>query len=260
MKIFGGNLTLARNSRGCYILDTIKGCSIVNSRPGGCYGECYAANIAKRYRWAFGVPAARYFKGEADKRSILRQVEKASMPFIRIGEMGDPSEDWAHTLSVASAVSGHSKAVVIITKHWNPVPNSLLPLLAGITVNTSISAMDSQGEITYRLSQFERLKRWCNSVLRVVSCRFNPRHPEGAARKWVQDQLFSHRVIDTVFRPSTSNELLLRGVILAKPKRFLGATMLASMRDPNTHFGGCEDCPDQCGIHWGAAGGQLSLL
>jgi hypothetical protein len=256
-KTFGREITLARNSRGCYILDTVKGCSIVNSRPGGCYGECYAANIAKRYRWDFGCPVSRAFADEKSKSVLIRQIQKASMPFIRIGEMGDPSEDWENTLSIVAQVSGYGKQVVIITKHWKPIPGALLPLLAGVTVNTSVSALDSRCEVAYRLQQLDRLKPWCNSVLRVVSCRFNDASYEGRQRKEIQDGLFRRDPIDTVFRPSAKNEFIERGVIHAESRRFLGSTMLASVRDEATHFGDCESCPDQCGIN---RAHRLSLL
>lgn len=256
-KVFGSELTLARNSRGCYILDTVKGCSIVNSRQGGCYGECYAANIAKRYRWEFGDPVSRKFQDEKSKTSLIRQIQKATMPFIRIGEMGDPSEDWENTLSIASQISGYGKQIVIITKHWKPIPRHLLPLLFGVTVNTSISALDSRGEVAYRIAQFQKLKKWCNSVLRVVSCRFNESSYEGRQRAEIQDLLFTHNPIDTVFRPSAKNEFIERGVIHVEPRKFLGTVMLASVRDKAAHFGDCESCPDQCGINQTA---QTSLF
>lgn len=248
-KPFGEALTLARNSRGCYILDTVKGCSIVNSRQGGCYGECYAANIAKRYRLDFGTPVSRVLQGEVHRNGILRQVRRASMPFIRIGEMGDPSEDWEHTITIARDVLATEKAVVVITKHWKPIPEGLLPQLSGICINTSVSALDSSGEVSYRLSQYRRLQRHCNSVLRVVSCRFNEESEEGAFRATTQRVLLSEpRAIDTVFRPSPTNRFVVDGVVLVEPKQFLGTKMLASMNNPDAYFGRCETCPDMCGI------------
>lgn len=248
-KPFGGALTLARNSRGCYILDTVKGCSIVNSRQGGCYGECYATNIAKRYRLDFGNPVSRTFQGEGHRRELLRQVRRVPMPFVRIGEMGDPSENWEHTIETARMVLGTGKAVVIITKHWKPVPEALLPFLSGICVNTSVSAMDAPGELAYRMRQYRRLHGYCNSVLRVVSCRFDMGNEEGRSRAGVQESLLAEPgVIDTVFRPSSSNHLLANGVILAEPMQFLGTKMLASMHNPTAYFGRCETCPDMCGI------------
>lgn len=249
MKPFGESLTLAKNSRGCYILDTVKGCSVANSRVGGCYGECYAANIAKRYRLDFGAPVLRRIQDGKHRTSLIRKMQKAPTKFIRIGEMGDPSEDWAHTLSIAPLVREAGKACVIITKHWKPVPEELLPLLAGIYVNTSTSALDSDGERAYRLAQYERLKPWCNSVLRVVSCKFNRETEEGRARNQIQVELLSRGAIDTVFRPGPGNEFLTRGAILVEPRKFLGTKMLASVNDESVHFGRCGDCPDLCGLN-----------
>ena len=248
LKPFGGVLTLARNSRGCYILDTVKGCRIVNTRQGGCYGDCYAANIAKRYHLDFGSPVSRLIVDEGHKASLIRQIKAANMPFIRIGEMGDPSEDWGHTLDVCRMVLDAGKDAVVITKHWKPVPDSLLPGMEGICVNTSVSALDEASELSYRLEQYERLKPFCRSVLRVVSCRFNRDSEEGAKRQAVQDQLLSMGCIETVFRPSPKNPFLVRGVIQASPRRFLGTVMLASMDNVGAYFGGCAACPDLCGV------------
>lgn len=248
-KPFGAGLTLAKNSRGCYILDTVKGCSVVNTRQGGCYGECYAANIAKRYRLDFGSPVPRVFQGPEHRKEILRQIRRADMPFIRIGEMGDPSEDWGHTLQIVDAVRDVGKALVIITKHWKPIPEDLLPLLEGVHVNTSVSALDSPGEIAYRMGQYQRIAPFCDSVLRVVSCRFNRDNEEGRRRAGVQKALFQEpRAIDTVFRPSPTNRFVVDGVVLVESKQFLGTKMLASMDNPDAYFGRCETCPDMCGV------------
>lgn len=253
-KPFGSVLTLARNSRGCYILDTVKGCSVVNTRRGGCYGECYAANIAKRYRLDFGNPICRKPGGVLHMEELLKQIRRAGMPFIRIGEMGDPSENWEHTLSVVSRIKDSTdKAVVIITKHWKPIPDALLPHVQGICINTSVSALDAPGELSYRLEQFARIKEHCTSILRVVSAKFNPGNEEGQERAATQDHLFAiggPETIDTVFRPSPENDFLTRGVVFAEKRKFLGTEMLASVHREDAYFGYCDECPDQCGtIH-----------
>ena len=252
-------ITLNRNSRGCYILDTVKGCSCVKSKPGGCYGDCYASHIAARYGFDFGSPVRRdferqtaqlYFSGFSDtthEAQIVKQIQAAEMPFIRIGEMGDPSEDWEHTLSVCRAVSVAKKPIVIITKHWNTMTESQLAGFSelGVVFNTSVSALDSQTELQYRLSQYERLAKSCHSVLRVVSCDFLDPVREG-----VQADLFRRdRVIDTIFRPSAKNPFLLSGVISAKKVKFLGSSMLASMHTDDVFLGYCRVCPEQCGIN-----------
>lgn len=264
MKRFKGVLTLVKNSRGCYILDTVKGCSIVNSQPRGCYDDCYARNIASRYGMDFGTTVKREltpdaessqpdlfgFEDETHLASIIKEIKKADMPFIRIGEMGDPSWDWPHTLAICEKIKAGGKPIVIITKHWTAIPDKLLPLLDGICINTSASALDDEEDRAYRVGQYERLKPHCKSVLRIVSCDFNLDNHEGQERAYAQEQLFKNEnTLDTVFRPSANNPFLLRGVIKAEKTKFLKSTMLASVHNPKTYFGHCSTCPDMCGIN-----------
>ena len=42
-----------------------------------------------------------------------------------------------------------------------------------IIINTSISALDNDYEIEYKLNQYNNLKKYCKSILRIVSCDFN---------------------------------------------------------------------------------------
>lgn len=251
-------ITLNRNSRGCYILDTIKGCSYIKSKPGGCYGDCYANHIAERYGFDFSKPVMRdfvrdnkqiYFNGFVDidhESKIIREIKRAEMPFIRIGEMGDPSENWDHTLSVCQAVSVAKKPIVIITKHWKQMSDNQLDLFSGLDVvfNTSVSALDETAELKYRLEQYKRLSTKCRSVLRVVTCAFNI-----SSFDKVQDFLLSHaKVIDTAFRPSNNNKYLVDKIITAKKIKFLGSSMLTSLHDENIFLGYCEECTEQCGL------------
>lgn len=262
MHEYNNIITLNKNSRGCYILDTVKGCSCVKSKPFGCYGDCYAKHIADRYGFDFSNPVKRcfsqnkeqlFFNGFSDynhEAQIIRAIKKCDMPFIRIGEMGDPSENWEHTLCVCESVSVAKKPIVIITKHWNTMSEKVLIGFSRLNVvfNTSISAMDTQEELRHRLSQQERLSNVCKSVLRVVSCKFSESET-GKKLNEIQHELLSNKcVIDTVFRPSTKNKLLLGGVIIAEKKRFLGTTVLASMHKNDVFLGYCKDCPDMCGI------------
>lgn len=248
-------ITLNRNSRGCYILDTVKGCSCMANKPGGCYGDCYASHIAARYGFDFSKPVKRgflcsdsqlYFSGFSDtthEAQIVKQIKAAEMPFVRIGEMGDPSENWEHTLSVCQAIAIANKPIVIITKHWKRLTDDQISAFSELPVvfNTSVSALDSTAELEYRLQQHERLPR--SSVLRVVSCAFNDKEHE----KTQQELLSRDKVIDTVFRPNANNPFLLSGTISAKKVKFLGSSMLASMHKDDVFFGYCRDCPDQCG-------------
>ncbi len=262
MKRFKQTISLVKNSRGCYILDTVKGCSIVNSRPRGCYDDCYALNIASRYGMDFGRTVKREFVTDETQpllfsfedgrhlNKILGELRQIDMPFVRIGEMGDPSWDWRHTMSICEQIKPAGKPIVIITKHWREIPEDLLPRLNGICVNTSVSALDSEQELNDRLWNYERLKPYCKSILRVVSCDFNTEHPGGAEKAKIQSYLLSQAgALDTIFRPSPSNPLVANGVINVTKKRFLRSEVLASVHNPETYFGHCGTCPDMCGIN-----------
>lgn len=261
MRQYKDKITLIKNARGCYILDTVKGCSIVNTVPGGCYHDCYAFKIASRYGQDFGTvvnrgfekdesqPMLFDFEDERHLNKIISEIKKMDMPFVRIGEMGDPSWDWEHTFSICEKIKAAGKPIVIITKHWTAIPEKFLPTLEGICINTSASALDNSGELAYRVGEYERLKPYCKSVLRIVSCDFNLENPEGKARAAVQAELFTKaNTLDTVFRPSASNPFIERGVINVKKVPFLKAKMLASVYNQGTYFGRCETCPDMCGV------------
>jgi hypothetical protein len=256
-------ITLNKNARGCYILDTVKGCSYLQKNPRGCYGDCYANNIATRYGFDFSIPVKRdfikqrgqiYFDGFADEKhecEIIRQAKNADMPFIRIGEMGDPSESWEHTVSVCKTIARSKKKIVIITKHWKTIPENIITELEKIDVciNTSISAMDSEDQIRNRIQQGDRLADYCNSVLRVVTCDFNTATTQGGKMKLIQDKLLERKHIDTVFRPNKNNDLVISKTINIEKIKFLRGDVLASMHNKNIWFGMCSQCPDMCGIN-----------
>jgi hypothetical protein len=264
MKTYKEQITLVKNNRGCYILDTIKGCSVCfNKKPNGCYGNCYAKNIASRYGFEFSKPIKRdmYFDDNQlylfniintihyDK--LIKKINNINMPFIRIGEMGDPSEDWSHTINICKAISDIKKPIVIITKHWNTISNSLLKEIEklNICINTSISALDNNNEIKHRLKQYNILKNNCNSVLRIVSCDFNRDKKEGNERAIVQEKLFSNnKIIDTIFRPNINNPLVLNKIINIKKVKFIKSYVWASVFNDKTYLGNCLNCPDMCGI------------
>ena len=263
MKKYTASITLNKNSRGCYILDTVKGCSVCKiEKPNGCYGECYAKKIASRYNYDFGNPTVRDFNNDNQMslfsfrdskhiREIIRKIKKANMPFIRIGEMGDPSENWEHTINICNVVSETKKPIVIITKHWKEIDNNLLRNLEqlNICINTSISAIDTEKEIEYRLMQYNKLKNHCNSVLRIVSCDFNKENIIGSKMSIMQEMLFENvKTIDTVFRPSKDNELVKNNIINVEKVQFLKKEMLVSLHNKKSYLGYCNNCPDMCGI------------
>lgn len=264
MKTYKEAITLNKNSRGCYILDTVKGCPGGHLNGGrGCYGDCYAKNIANRYGFDFNKLVARNFQNETNQlylfgftsqthtNKIIKEIRLADMPFVRIGEMGDPSSDWVHTLEVCSEISTSGKPIVIVTKHWKVIPDSALKQIERLSlcINTSVSALDIEEQLEHRLSQYERLKNVCDSVLRIVSCDFNTGHSDGLDKSLIQKELFKMgKCIDTVFRPNIKNPLLQKNIIRAKKVKFLKSTVLASVHNENTYFGDCKNCPDMCGI------------
>ena len=151
IKTYKGSITLNRNSRGCYIIDTVKACSAGALYEGrGCYGDCYAKHIADRYGFDFLQVKLRKFdenedqlylfgfKDETHKSQIFREIKAADMPFIRVGEMGDPSLDWSHTLSILRDIVPAGKPVVVITKHWKALTDDELKELSdwGLCINT----------------------------------------------------------------------------------------------------------------------------
>lgn len=262
MKKYRNTINLNQNSRGCYIIDTVKGCSYTKAVPNGCYGECYAANIANRYNFNFSEPVKRdfiydkgqlYFEGFYDLKhesQIIRQINNIEMPFVRIGEMGDPSEFWEHTLNISETLKQSGKKIVIVTKHWKNINSKLLDKLDGITINTSISAMDSKEQIKNRLTQYNRLKSYCNSILRVVTCDFNVNNEHGYNMNKIQNNLLKNdNIIETVFRPSNNNDLVKYDIIKVKMKHFIKGKVLASARNDNIYFGDCRNCLEMCGIN-----------
>ena len=261
---YSSNIALVENGRGCFSLDPIVGCSpgmALNEK--GCYGDCYAASYSKRYGYDFSESQKRYFEHNEHRIETVNKINTINMPFVRMGTSGDPSIDWDHTLSVIKDISLCNKAIVITTKHWNILTEDQIEALSGfgVCVNTSISALDSDKLIERRLNQYKRLKFYCKSVLRIVSCDFNKDNPTGERLSIIQDELFKNEeTIDTVFRPSGNNEYVLCGVINTNEAIFMGGKCLASQYNSNTHLGYCNDCADMCGAHGCSRDNQIGLF
>jgi hypothetical protein len=253
MNEYSNKIALVRNRRGVYCIDTIMGCpSGMANTEGGCYGDCYAARSAKRYGRDFSTAVLRRFESEGHKKTIQGQIARLNMPFVRIGCSGDPSEDWGHTIGILKEISGHSTELVIITRHWNALTDSQLEALSGMNmcINTSVSALDTVQEMNRAVAQFERVKPFCKSVLRVVTCEFNLDDETGLLLSEVQDELLRlHPVIDTVFRPSKGNEWVKSGIVNAKNHFFNGRKQLASKHNPRAYMGKCETCVEMCGVN-----------
>jgi len=145
-----------------------------------------------------------------------------------------------------------TKQIVIITRHWNILTDEQLVTLGkyNIVINTSVSAMDNPNLIEKSLSQYERLKPHCKSVLRVVTADFNEANTIGAQMAEVQRKLLKNQyVIDTVFRPSSKNRLVVDGIINVKKMAFMNSTALISKYHKKAFVGKCSSCIELCGLN-----------
>jgi len=263
MRDYKNIISLSKNERGIWDLDTIKGCeSGLIENPNGCYNDCYAYKTAKRYGINFGKSIERYFENELHKQSIVRQIEKIDMPFIRIGCAGDPSENWQHTINIIKQIRESSqlslfdisskKQIVIITRHWKILTDIQLNevLKYNICINTSISALDNDYLINKSIEQYNRLKPFCKSVLRIVSCDFNENNLIGKQMAEVQRKLFKNDlIIDTVFRPSKNNIFVKDGIINVSKMGFMKSKALVSKFNKKTFLGKCNSCLEMCGLN-----------
>jgi len=248
VKPYTTKISLVRNGRGVYVIDTTMGCaSGMAENERGCYGDCYAARTAKRYGHDFTKTVLRDFESEAHKRKILQEITRIKMPFIRIGASGDPSENWEHTIKILKTLSRCNTEIIIITRHWTLLTDEQLKYFSNLNlcINTSVSALDNEEMLNRSLEQYERIKPYCKSVLRIISCDFNDEK-----RAEVQRRLFKNEsTIDTVFRPTKSNPFLLNGIINAKEEVFNGKKQLASKFNRKTYMGKCSTCKEMCGVN-----------
>lgn len=253
MREYSPTISLTKNSRGIYSLDTVMGCaSGMANEPGGCYGDCYAANASRRYGYDFTRSVLRSFESEWHRRSIVNRINRIPLDFVRIGSSGDPSEDWAHTVCILRGIDRCNKQIVIITRHWNTLTDEQLAYFGTINVcvNTSVSALDKPDVRANCIAQYNRLKPFCKSILRVVSCDFNLDNVEGHERAKVQAELFRNdATLDTVFRPNKKNPLVTDGVVNVAKVKFMNSLVLASKHNPSTYLGKCSTCHEMCGVN-----------
>lgn len=262
MKTYKSIISLSKNGRGIWDLDTIKGCEsglLENSK--GCYSDCYSLKIAKRYGIDFSKSIERHFLNESHKLQIIRQIEKVDMDFIRIGCSGDPSENWEHTINIIKQIRETSqlslfdisskKQIVIITRHWKKLTDAQLKEIQkyNICINTSVSSLDNKKLIDNSLKEYNRLKPYCKSVLRVVTADFNLQNKVGLEKSLIQNDLLNNEmVIDTVFRPSSKNEFVINEIIKVKKMGFMKSKALVSKFNKKAFLGKCENCLEMCGI------------
>jgi hypothetical protein len=224
----------------------------MTNEKGGCYGDCYAAKSAKLYGYDFSKTVYRDFVNEKHRRKIVDGINRVKLDFIRIGTSGDPSENWEHTIKIIKGIEHCNKQIVIITKHWTNLNQSQLDYMATVNVciNTSVSALDKPHLIANSLAQYEILKRYCKSVLRVVSADFNLENETGHELAKVQSKLFKNEnTLDTVLRLNRRNALVNDGVVKVSETTFLGKKALVSKFKPSTYFGKCSTCHEMCGLN-----------
>jgi hypothetical protein len=253
MREYSKIISLTKNSRGIYSLDTSIGCANgMANEVGGCYNDCYAAKSSKLYGYDFSKTVFRDFESEKHRRLTINAINKIPLDFVRIGTSGDPSEDWQHTINVLKKIDKCNKEIIIITKHWTTLTNEHLNYLStiNVTINTSVSALDKPELLKKCLNEYNRLKPFCKSVLRIVSCDFNLDNAKGHKLAKVQNDLFlNDSVLDTVLRVNKRNELVKNGVINVKQSKFLGKKALISKYNKKTYFGKCSTCKEMCGLN-----------
>lgn len=260
MKTYKSTITLNCNSRGVYSLDPIMGCnSGTKDNKNGCYNDCYAVKAARIHGYDFSKIVLRYFESESHREGIIKQIDKIPLPFVRMGTMGDPSENWEHTIEICKQIQNtqlrlfdRSKQIVIITKHWHNLTDKELRIIErfDICINTSVSALDNFDVLLNGLEQFERVKPYCKSILRIVSADFNLENSLGSQLAKIQEDLFRYSpTLDTVLRVNKHNPLVKNGVIKIKESKFLGKKQYLSKYNRKTYIGHCSTCREMCGIN-----------
>lgn len=253
MREYSNKITLTQNDRGIYGIDPSIGCaSGMSENKRGCYNDCYAAKSAKLYGYDFSKNVLRYFESKSHRISIIKKINKVKLDFIRMGVSGDPSENWDHTISILKLIDKCNKQIVIITKHWTNLKPEHLEYLNTINVciNTSVSALDKKSVLENALDQYNVLKKYCKSVLRIVSCDFNLENETGKYLSDIQHGLFKNEdTLDTVLRVNKSNPLVKDGIIKIKQSLFLGKKTHISKFNKKTYFGKCSSCLEMCGLN-----------
>lgn len=261
MREYSNKISLTKNLRGVYSIDPSIGCSSgMNENSKGCFNDCYAFRISRIYGYNFSKTVYRDFQSNGHLKKIKNQIKKVKLPFIRMGTMGDPSENWEHTLNICEKIQlekqlsffkDNPKEIVIITKHWHNLNEKQLKRLKNLNVciNTSISAIDKPEQIQNGLNQFELLKKYCKSILRLVTFDFNTENQQGKIYNEIQNSIVeNYKFLDTVFRASKNNELVKNGIINVHKTKFLGKNALISKMNKKTYFGNCNNCLEMCGV------------
>jgi len=251
--LYKPRITACENRKGVLDVDTVKGCTCGMKKypDGGCYGECYAYKIARKYAFNFKKSISRKLY-KKDLSDVFFAVKNYSASWYRIGTTGDPSHDWDNTLSVCNALKETGKIPVIITKHWYQLSDKHLNgfKAIGVVFNTSTSGMDTDQEIEYRLEQIDRIEdAGMVSVCRVVTCEYGNTEWGISCNKKQEMLLSLFPVIDNPFRATNNNQRVLSGdIIITKREDAVGGGKYVSLHKPDIYLGKCKDCPDQCGV------------
>lgn len=247
MRQYNTKISLIQNRRWIWDLDPFKWCyywTLKNKR--GCYWLCYAAKIAK-FRWFdFTNVIYRDFVDDNHLKQIWRQLKK--IEFVRLGTMCDPSHDWVHTINIINKIRPFIKNIVVITKHWTIISDEQLWQLNWICINTSISALDTNEQIRHRLEQYERLKPYCNSVLRVNTCDF--RDNLFNEKKNIQEMLLKkEKVIDNILRMPNDCRFVEWWLVQVKKVNYLDLEVNASKHNKDIFMWYCKNCKEKCWIN-----------
>jgi hypothetical protein len=246
-------LTATENQKGVLDVDTVKGCTLgMAARPeGGCYGECYANKIAIQYGIDFTVSVSRKLT-PWNRADIFCTVRDHANYWYRVGTAGEPCHDWDNTLEVLEWLQATKKKPVIITKHWIPLSDDHIARLkkVGAVVNTSVSGLDTDAQLKYRVAQINRLKAsGVTSVARVVSCQYGDSEWAKAAKEKQDFLMTLTPIIDNPLRAYKSNPHVANGdIILTRRDDAVGGGKLVSLHSNNIYLGTCDLCPDQCGV------------
>lgn len=262
MREYSTRISLIKNTRGVYSLDPTLGCaSGTATDKRGCYHDCYAVKMSRAYGYDFSKTVLRDFKSESHRIETIREIGKIPLPFVRMGTMGDPSENWAHTLKICRAINTthqfslfnvKSKQIVIITKHWQNLTDEQLNELTAynVCINTSVSALDDHDRLSNGIEQYERVKPFCKSILRIVSADFNEENETGKVLAEIQRNLFTkEKTLDTVLRVGKNNPFVTSGVINIKRMNFMGNRQYLSKFNKKTYVGKCDTCLEMCGVN-----------
>ena len=260
IRTYKDELTIEENQKGVLDLDTVKGCTLgcMNCEK-GCWGLCYAYKIATFRGIDFSKSITRWLKSKQQMRSIGKTIFRSQKEFVRIGTMGDPCHNWDYTLRICRWVANSKKPIVIITKHWIGLTDEQMKELGGlgVIINTSLSALDTEEQIKYRLEQYEKYKKYGKSVLRIISCDFNRESEEGKRLAEIQDELFKNDyIIDNPLRVPLSYPMVKSGIIKVKKIMDINSEVYMSRFNPDTYIGVCKDCPELCGINFNYKGNE----